>query len=48
MHRGPYSAAHVYPTPDEEPGKTGEKAGEGGGVGGGDIRRVVCDAMELS
>lgn len=48
MHRGPNSAAHVHPTPDEETGKTGEKSGEGGGVGGGDIHRAVCDAVELS
>lgn len=48
MHKGPYSAAHIHPTPDEETGKTGEKSGEGGGVGGGDIHRVVCDAVELS
>lgn len=48
MHRGPNSAAHVHPTPDEETGKTREKSGEGGGVGGGDIHRAVCDAVELS
>lgn len=48
MHRQPYSAAHIYPTPDEETGKAREEPGEGGGVGGGDICSVSCDAVELS
>lgn len=48
MHRRPYSAAHIYPTPDEETRKAREEPGEGGGVGGGDICCVGCDAVGLS
>lgn len=47
IHRGPYSAAHIHPAPDEETGKAREEAREGGGVGGGDICSVGRDATEL-